>query len=61
MTTGTNTPIRLYQTSLILMMSLFVGGCEAIAGIFRAGFWVGAIVVVLVIGIIAWIVGRTRS
>jgi hypothetical protein len=61
MTTGSMTPTRLYQTSLILMMSLFVGGCEAIAGIFRAGFWVGAIVVVLVIGIIVWVMGRAKN
>jgi hypothetical protein len=61
MTTGRMTPTRLYQTSLILMMSLFVGGCEAIAGIFRAGFWVGAILVILVIGIIAWVMGRGKS
>jgi hypothetical protein len=61
MTTGSLTPTRLYQTSLILMMSLFVGGCEAIAGIFRAGFWVGAIVVVLVIGIIVWVMGRAKN
>jgi hypothetical protein len=61
MTTSKLNATRIYQSSLILMMSLFVGGCEAIAGIFRAGFWVGAIVVILVIGIIAWVIGRGRS
>jgi hypothetical protein len=55
------TTTRLYQTSLILMMSLFVGGCDAIAGIFQAGLWVGIIGVILVIGIVFWIMGRAKS
>jgi hypothetical protein len=51
---------RTFQTTLLLALSLSVSGCEAIAGIFRAGFWVGAIIVLLVIGLIAWIMGRGR-
>jgi hypothetical protein len=47
------TVTRTLQTTMILAMSLFFAGCEAIAGIFRAGFWVGAIIVIVIIGIIA--------
>jgi hypothetical protein len=49
------------RTTLLLGMSLFVAGCEAIAGIFRAGFWVGAIIVLLIIGIVFWFIGRGRG
>jgi hypothetical protein len=51
---------RLYQTTLILGLSLFVAGCEAIAGIFRAGFWVGAIIVLIVIGLIFFVARGRR-
>lgn len=54
------TATRTLRTSLLLMASLFFAGCEAIAGIFRAGFWVGAIIVILIIGIVAWLFGRGR-
>jgi hypothetical protein len=49
------------RTSLLLFVSLFFAGCDAIAGIFRAGFWVGAIIVIIVVGIIAWLVGKGRG
>jgi hypothetical protein len=51
----------LYRTTLLLTVSLFMAGCEVIGGIFRAGFWVGAIIILLIIGIIAWVIGRGRS
>jgi choline-glycine betaine transporter len=49
------------RTTLLLGISLFVAGCEAIAGIFRAGFWVGAIIVLIIIALIGWLVSRGRS
>ena len=55
------TTTRLYQPSLILMMSLFVGGCDAIAGIFQAGMWVGIIGVILIVALVVWIMGRAKS
>ncbi|CAN5644510.1 hypothetical protein BH23GEM9_BH23GEM9_07110 [soil metagenome] len=55
------TMTRMYQATLILGLSLFIAGCEAIAGIFRAGFWVGAIIVLIVIGLIFFVMrGRGR-
>jgi hypothetical protein len=51
---------RTYRTTLILGLSLFIAGCDAIAGIFRAGFWVGAIIVFLVIGLILFFVRGRR-
>jgi hypothetical protein len=57
----TMTATRLYQISLLALASSFLAGCEAIAGIFRAGMWVGVIGVLLVIGLIVFFVGRGRS
>jgi hypothetical protein len=49
------------RTTLLLGISLFVAGCEAIAGIFEAGFWVGAIIVLIIVGLIGWLFSRGRS
>lgn len=43
----------------LLMISLvFIAGCSAIAGIFKAGMWTGILIVVVVIGIIIWLISR---
>ena len=34
---------------LIVLLAVTAAGCSAIAGIFKAGFWVGIIVAVIVI------------
>jgi len=52
---------RLLRLSFILLLATQVAGCELVGGIFKAGMWVGIILVVLVIGVIAWIVGRVKS
>jgi hypothetical protein len=56
----TTTATRNYRIPLIVLASTFLAGCEAIAGIFRAGFWVGAVGVIIVIGLIWFLVGRGR-
>jgi hypothetical protein len=39
---------------LVLLLALTAAGCSAIAGIFKAGFWVGLIVaLVVVVGVFA--------
>ena len=52
---------RLLPLSLILILATQVAGCELAAGIFKAGVWVGVIMVVLVVGLIAWLVTRVKS
>jgi len=32
--------------------------CRVVGGIFKAGVWVGILLVVLVVGVILWLVGR---
>jgi uncharacterized membrane protein len=43
---------------LIVLLTVTVAGCSAIAGIFKAGFWVGLIVAALVIIGIFALMGR---
>ncbi|HUS00438.1 MAG TPA: hypothetical protein VMY77_01855 [Chitinophagaceae bacterium] len=50
----------------ILLAALFfvlttLNSCEVVGGIFKAGMWVGVLVVVLVVGIILWIIGKARK
>lgn len=47
--------------ALLIFMSVIFTSCEAIAGIFKAGMWVGILLVVIIIGIILWIVSKTRK
>ena len=44
----------------LFMALTFLSSCEVIGGIFKAGVWVGVIVVVAVIALILWLVSRGR-
>lgn len=45
----------------MLALLLTLTGCSAIAGIFKAGVWVGVIIVVIVILVIIWIISAFRK
>ena len=47
----------------LLLMSTAVtfSGCEAIGGIFKAGMWVGVIIVVVVIILVLWLMNKMRK
>ncbi|HEV2830998.1 MAG TPA: phosphatidate cytidylyltransferase [Hanamia sp.] len=47
--------------ALLIFMSVTFTSCEAIAGIFKAGMWVGILIVVIIVGIILWIIGKARK
>ena len=49
-------------TRLVLLLLLTVGasGCGLATGIFKAGFWAGMIVVVLVVVGLMFVVGKVR-
>ena len=39
---------------LVVLLAVTVAGCSAITGIFKAGFWVGIILaVIVVVGVVA--------
>jgi hypothetical protein len=44
-----------------LAMAMTLESCRVVGGIFKAGVWVGILLVVFVVGIILWLVGRGRS
>jgi len=41
------------------LMMLLLAGCSVVAGIFKAGVWVGVLIVLFIIGIIIWLVTRS--
>jgi len=46
--------------SLITIAGLFAG-CSVVEGVFKAGVWVGILVVVAVIALIIWLVTKSRK
>jgi hypothetical protein len=50
-----------FLSALLFLSALTLGGCEIIGDIFEAGVWVGVILVIAVIGIIVWIVSKSRA
>jgi hypothetical protein len=51
---------RVVSLMLLLIASLGVSGCDAIAGIFQAGVWVGVIVVLGIVLLIGFIMSRGK-
>ncbi len=49
-----------YSLSLLLLLSL-LSGCEVVGGIFKAGVWVGIFAVAIVLGVIFWLVSRSKK
>jgi hypothetical protein len=45
---------------LALATAMTLSSCEVVGGIFKAGVWVGIVLVVLAVGLILWLVGRGR-
>lgn len=48
---------------LIIVITLFttLESCSAIAGIFKAGLWVGIVIVVIVVALILWLIGKAKK
>ena len=46
---------------LLLVLTLVLPGCEVIGDIFQAGVWVGVLVVVAIVGLIVWLIGKARK
>jgi hypothetical protein len=46
--------LRLLLVLLVVLLTLPLAACSAIAGIFKAGFWVGIVVAaIIVVGLVA--------
>jgi TM2 domain-containing membrane protein YozV len=46
-------------TLLLILTVIFLNSCAVVGGIFKAGVWVGILIVVFIIGIIIWLVTRS--
>jgi hypothetical protein len=46
--------------ALLLVLTVASGGCEIVGGIFRAGLWVGIILVTILVVAVLWLVGKLR-
>jgi c-di-AMP phosphodiesterase-like protein len=45
----------------LLLLIMLASGCTVIGGIFKAGFWTGIIVVVLIVVALVFLVGKSRG
>jgi hypothetical protein len=52
---------RMMPVTLVLLVSLVIAGCQAIADIFQAGVWVGVVLVLVILGIVGFLVSRARG
>ena len=49
------------RIALLVFLGLSAAGCELVGGIFKAGMWVGALGVVLVVVLLVVAVGKMRG
>jgi len=47
--------------ALMVVMALLCSSCQAIESIFKAGVWVGIIIVVVIIAIIFWLINKAKK
>lgn len=51
----------LSRLALLVFLGVSLAGCEVVGGIFKAGFWVGAIAVILIVVLLVFVVGKLRG
>ena len=49
-----------YLGLCLIAVAMVFSSCQAIEGIFKAGFWTAIILIIIVVGIILWLVSRSR-
>jgi hypothetical protein len=52
---------NLLLTAIFASVMILFSSCEAIGDIFKAGMWVGIIVVVAIVGFVLWLLGKIRK
>lgn len=48
-------------SATLITFIITLTSCEAIGGIFKAGMWVGVIVVVAIIALVLWLLGKAKK
>ena len=51
----------LLRLQLLVLLAISAAGCQVIEGVFKAGMWVGILIVVLILGVIFMLFGRSRG
>ena len=51
----------LARIALLALLGVSLAGCEVVGGIFKAGVWVGALGVILVVVLLVVAVGKMRG
>ena len=50
----------LARIALLIFLGVPLAGCEVIGGIFKAGVWVGALAVILVVVLVVFVAGKIK-
>lgn len=45
---------------LFVAIATLLTSCEAIGEIFKAGMWMGIIIVVIIVALVLWLIGKIR-
>jgi uncharacterized membrane protein YkvI len=51
----------LLRLELLIFLAMMSAGCQLVEGIFKAGMWVGILLVVVVVGIVFMLFGRSGA
>ena len=51
----------LTRIALLVFLGVSLAGCEVIGGIFKAGVWVGALAVIVVVVLGVFLVGKMKG
>jgi hypothetical protein len=46
---------------ILIVFAVTLSGCELIGDIFKAGVWVGAILVIGIIVLVVWLVSKSKA
>jgi uncharacterized membrane protein YkvI len=52
---------NLLLSTIFAFAVVVFSSCSAIEGIFKAGVWVGIIVVVVIVALVLWLLGKARK
>ena len=51
----------LARIALLVFMGVSLAGCEVVGGIFKAGIWVGALAVMVVVVLVVFLIGKMKG
>jgi hypothetical protein len=52
--------LNLSLAAVLMFTAVTLSSCDLVAGIFKAGFWTAIILIVVIIAVVMWLIGKTR-